>query len=129
MVAGLRGRCKIRVSLKVPFLPADKFTAILGGLVGEDRTTPRIEQLIDKGFITMIASQILDTIGLGKSDFLPVTRERRYSMLLSDSSEYKEGEAAFGRGLTIRNNPYPFLSPKYWRWNEGLLGNCRSKEW
>jgi hypothetical protein len=27
--------------------------------------------LIDKGFITMIASQILDTIDLGKSDFLP----------------------------------------------------------
>jgi len=129
MVAGLRGGCKIRASLKVPFVPADMFTAILGGLVGEDRTTSRIEQLIDKGFITMIVSQILDTIDLGKSDFRPVTRERRYSMLLADSSEYKEGEAAFCRGLTTRNNPYPFLSPKYWRWQEGLLGNCRSREW
>lgn len=45
-------------------------------------------------------------------------------MRLADSSEYKEGEAASCRGLTTRNNPYPFLSPEYWRWHEGLLGNC-----
>ena len=45
-------------------------------------------------------------------------------MLLADSSEYKEGEAAFCRGLTTRNNPYQFLSPEYWRWQEGLFGNC-----
>ncbi|MCE5269322.1 MAG: hypothetical protein LLG00_15705 [Planctomycetaceae bacterium] len=45
-------------------------------------------------------------------------------MLLSDSDEYKEGEAAVCRGATTRDNPYPFLSAEYWRWQEGLLGNC-----
>jgi hypothetical protein len=88
----------------------------------------RIVQLIDKGFITMIASQILDTIDFGKSDFIPVTGEPQYSMLLANSSEYKEGEAAFCRGLTARNNPYPFGSPEYWRWHEGLFGNCHPSE-
>jgi hypothetical protein len=49
--------------------------------------------------------------------------------LITNSSEYKEGEAAFCRGLTTRNNPYPFLSPEYWRWHEGLLGNARPRKW
>jgi hypothetical protein len=52
-----------------------------------------------------------------------------YSLLLAYSSEYQEGEAAFRRGLTTRNNPYPFRSPEYWRWQEGLLGNCRPRDW
>ena len=42
----LPGGRKIGFSLKVPLLPTDMFTAIRGGLVGEDRATPRIEQLI-----------------------------------------------------------------------------------
>jgi hypothetical protein len=85
--------------------------------------------LIDKGFITMIASQIFDTIGLsGNSDFLPVIGEGQYSLLLINSSEYKEGQAAFEHGLTTRNNPYSFLSPEYWRWQEGLLGNSQPRE-
>jgi hypothetical protein len=76
----------------------------------------------------MIASPLLDTIDFGKSDFRLVTEERRYFMLLANSSEYKEGEAAFGRGLTARNNPYPFGSSEYWRWQEGLWGNCPPRE-
>lgn len=77
----------------------------------------------------MIASQIIDTVDLsGKSDFLPITEERQYYLLLVNSNEFKEGEAAFGRGLTTRNNPYSFLSPEYWRWQEGLLGNCPPSE-
>ena len=78
----------------------------------------------------MGVSQILDKIDeLGKSNVRPVTGKRRYFMLLVNSSEYKEGEVAFYRGLTTKNNPYPFLSPEYWRWHEGLLGNCRPREW
>jgi hypothetical protein len=49
--------------------------------------------------------------------------------ILVDSSEYKEGEAAFCQGSTTRDNPYPFLSPEYWRWEEGLLGNGHPREW
>jgi hypothetical protein len=109
-------------------LLANMFMAILGGLFGEDRAAPRIEQLIDKGFITMIASQILDRIDSGNSIVCPVMGERRDAMLLTNSSEYKEGEAAFGRGLTARNNPYPFGSSEYWRWSEGLFGNCHPNE-
>jgi hypothetical protein len=77
----------------------------------------------------MSVGQILDTIDeyqLGKSNAWLVTGG---PTLLVDSSEYKEGEAAFRRGLTTRNNPYPFLSPEYWRWQEGLLGNGRPREW
>jgi hypothetical protein len=77
----------------------------------------------------MIASQVLDKIDesqeQGKSNARLVTEKHRWSMLLAKSSEYKEGEAAFRRGLTTRNNPYPFRSPEHWRWQEGLLGNCR----
>ena len=77
----------------------------------------------------MIASQILNTIDLsGKSDFLPVIGERQYFLLLINSSEYQEGKAAFDRGLTTRNNPYSFLSSEYWRWQEGLLGNCQPRD-
>jgi hypothetical protein len=77
----------------------------------------------------MIASQVFDTIDLsGKSGFLPVIGERHYFLLLVNSSEYKEGEAAFGRGLTARNNPYRFGSSEYWRWQEGLLGNGHPRE-
>ena len=81
----------------------------------------------------MGVSQILDKIDenqkLGKSNVRPVTGKRRYFMLLVNSSEYKEGEVAFYRGLTTKNNPYPFLSPEYWRWQEGLLGNGHPREW
>jgi hypothetical protein len=79
----------------------------------------------------MSVSQILDRIDetqkLGKSNVRPVTGRLRYFILLANSREYKEGEAAFCRGLTPRNNPYPFRSPKYWRWHEGLLGNGHPK--
>jgi hypothetical protein len=78
----------------------------------------------------MSVGQILDTIDeyqeLGKSNAWLVTGG---PTLLVDSSEYKEGEAAFRRGLTTRDNPYPFLSAEYWRWQEGLLGNGRPREW
>jgi hypothetical protein len=81
----------------------------------------------------MSVSQILDRIDenpkLGKGKVRPVTEKRRCSMLLANSSEYKEGEAAFCHGLTTRNNPYPFRSPEHWRWQEGLLGNGRPREW
>ena len=81
----------------------------------------------------MSVSQILDRIDesqeLGRSNVRPVTEERRHLMLFANSSEYKEGEAAFYRGLTTGNNPHPFLSPGYWRWQEGLLGNGRPREW
>lgn len=77
----------------------------------------------------MIATQLLDRIDenqkQGKSNVRLVAGISRWSMLLANSSEYKEGEAAFRRGLTTRNNPYPFRSPEYWRWQEGLLGNYR----
>jgi hypothetical protein len=87
------------------------------------------KQLIYKEFPTMIASQIIDTIGSsGSSDFLPVIGERQYFLLLVNSSEFKEGKAVFDRGLTTRDNPYSFLSPEYWRWQEGLLGNCQTRE-
>jgi hypothetical protein len=81
----------------------------------------------------MNVSQILDNIDedqeRGKSNIRPVTGNSQPSMLLVDSSEYKEGEAAFCQGgSTTRNNPYPFLSPEYWRWEEGLLGNGRPRE-
>jgi hypothetical protein len=76
----------------------------------------------------MIASQIVGTIDFGKSDFRPVIRERQYLLLLVNSSEYREGEAAFTLGSTTRNNPYRFGSPEYWRWQEGLLGNCHPSE-
>jgi hypothetical protein len=76
----------------------------------------------------MIASQIIDTIDLSESDFRPVIGESRYFLLLIDSNEFKEGEAAFARGSTTRNNPYRFASPEYWRWQEGLLGNCHASE-
>ncbi|MEN6458689.1 MAG: hypothetical protein ABFC63_07140 [Thermoguttaceae bacterium] len=76
----------------------------------------------------MIAPRIRDTFGEGKkrdeSDVRLVTENWRSSILLADSDEYKEGEAASCRGLTTRDNPYRFLSPEYWRWQEGLLGNC-----
>jgi hypothetical protein len=98
-----------------------------GGLFDEDYGAPSIVQLIDKGFI-MIASQILDRIDLGNSTICPVIGERRDAMLLANSSEYKEGEVAFSRGLTARNNPYPFGSSEYWRWSEGLFGNCHPSE-
>jgi hypothetical protein len=77
----------------------------------------------------MRVSRILDKIDEGKSNVRLVTEECRSSMLLANSSEYKEGEAASCRGLTTRNNPYPFRSPEHWRWQEGLLGNCRPREW
>jgi hypothetical protein len=80
----------------------------------------------------MEVAQILDKIDenqeQGKSNVRPVEGESRYSLLLVDSSEYKEGEAAFCQSSTTRNNPYPFLSPEYWRWEEGLLGNGRPRE-
>jgi hypothetical protein len=80
----------------------------------------------------MIVAQILDKIDEnqehGRSNVRPITETRQSSMLIADSSEYMEGEAAFCSGLTTRNNPYPFLSPEYWRWQEGLLGNCRPRE-
>ena len=82
--------------------------------------------------LSMIVAQILDKIDenqkQGKSDVRPVAGNPQSSMLIVDSSEYKEGEAAFCRGFTTRNNPYPFRSPEYWRWQEGLLGNCRPRE-
>lgn len=90
-----------------------------------------VAQLTDRGFGTVNASQILDVIDESqkqrRSNVPPVTGNRRYSMLLVNSSEYKEGEAAFGCGLTTRDNPYPFRSPEYWRWQEGLMGNCRPR--
>jgi len=129
MVAGMPGGCKIKGIVEGDdFCQRTCSRRYLAGLVGKDRATPRIEQLIDQGFVTMIASQIFDMVDFGKSDFRLVTEERRYSMLLANSSEYQEGEAAFGRGLTTRNNPYSFLSPEYWRWQEGLLGNCQPRE-
>jgi hypothetical protein len=80
----------------------------------------------------MVVAQILDKIDenqkQGKSNVRPVQGQRQPSMLLVDSSEYKEGEAAFCQGSTTRNNPYPFLSPEYWRWEEGLLGNGHPRE-
>jgi hypothetical protein len=88
----------------MPLLPEDMFTAIWWMM-----TRPR------HGFITMRVSQNLDLISEDQ-------------MLLTNSSEFKEGEAAFCRGLTTRNNPYPFCSPEYWRWQEGLLGNCQPRE-
>jgi hypothetical protein len=84
-----------------------------GDLADDDKSTSRIEQLIVNGFITMRVSQNLDN---------------EDQMLLTNSSEYKEGEAAFCCGLTVRNNPYPFCSPEYWRWQEGLLGNCQPRK-
>jgi hypothetical protein len=85
--------------------------------------------LIDEGFITMIASQVLDTIDISeKSDALPVFGECQYYLLLLNSSEYKEGEAAYSCGLTTRNNPYLFGSSEFWRWQEGLLGNGYPRE-
>jgi len=48
--------------------------------------------------------------------------------ILVDSSQYKVGEAAFCQGSTTRDNPYPFRSPEYWRWEEGLLGNGQPRE-
>jgi hypothetical protein len=75
----------------------------------------------------MIAVQISDTIELDNSDFHPAFGETQYYLHLVNSSEYAEGLAAFGRGLTTRNNPYAFLSPEYWRWQEGLLGNCQNR--
>ena len=83
--------------------------------MGDDKATSRIEQLIVNGFIKMRVSQNLDMIDEDQ-------------MLLTNSSEYKEGEAAFWCGLTARNNPYPFCSPEYWRWQEGLSGNCQPRE-
>ena len=80
----------------------------------------------------MSVSQMLDRIdesqGLCTSNVWPVTGNRRTFMSLANSNEYKEGEAAFCRGLTTGSNPYPFLSPEYWRWHEGLLGNCHPRE-
>jgi hypothetical protein len=64
-----------------------------------------------------------EDIELGNGNVRLAAEDRRSSMLIADSSEYKEGEAASRRGLTTRNNPYPFLCPEYWRWQEGLLGN------
>ena len=83
--------------------------------MGDDKDTSRIEQLIVNGFIIMRVSQNLDMINEDQ-------------LLLTNSSEYKEGEAAFCCGLTARNNPYPICSPKYWRWQEGLSGNCQPRE-
>ena len=78
----------------------------------------------------MIVSQVLDNVGeIQEQGRMPVTGIRQSSMLLVDSSEYQEGEVAFRSGLTTRNNPYPFLSPESWRWQEGLLGNGRPREW
>jgi hypothetical protein len=92
-----------------------------------------VEQLRNSEVRTMSVSQILDKIDedreVVRSNARPVTERLRYSTLLVNSSEYKEGEAAFHRGLTTRNNPYPFRSPEYWRWQEGLLGNGRPREW
>ena len=79
----------------------------------------------------MIVAQILDKIDENREQGtspVPVMGSRQSSVVLVDSTEYKEGEAAFYRGLTTRNNPYPFRSSEHWRWQEGLLGNCRPKE-
>jgi hypothetical protein len=80
----------------------------------------------------MSVLQVLDEIDenqtLCESNVRLVTGQPRYSLLLADSSEYQEGEAASCRDLTTRNNPYPFRSPEYWRWQEGLMGNCRPRE-
>ncbi|MEN6450513.1 MAG: hypothetical protein ABFC96_08485 [Thermoguttaceae bacterium] len=73
-----------------------------------------------QGIITMRASRIFDSLKEGKE---PAAA----GMLLTDSDEYKEGETASRRGATTRDNPYPFLSPEYWRWQEGLLGNCSKR--
>jgi hypothetical protein len=59
----------------------------------------------------------------------PVVGKGSSSVLLANSSEYKEGEVAFRGGLTTRDNPYSFRSPEYWRWQEGLLGNGRPRQW
>jgi hypothetical protein len=108
------------------------FTAIRGGLVGSYWTGVMLD-LPNNEVSIMSVSQILDKIDenqeLGKSNVRPVTGKPCYPMLLVNSSEYKEGEAAFYRGLTTRDNPYPFRSPEFWRWHEGLLGNGRPKEW
>ena len=79
----------------------------------------------------MTVSQILDKIEKTRMqrNVLPFSGNRQSSMLLVDSSEYKEGEVAFHSGLTTRNNPYPLLSPESWRWQEGLLGNGRPREY
>ena len=69
-------------------LPADMFTAIRGGLVGERELLDRsyVGQLTNSKVRTMRASQILDKIDedqeLGKSNVRPVTGELPYSMLL-----------------------------------------------
>lgn len=80
----------------------------------------------------MSVAQIFGKTGkiqrIGKASVRLATRNRPDSMLFANSSEYMEGEAAFRCGLTIRNNPYPFLSPEYWRWQEGLLGNGHPRE-
>jgi hypothetical protein len=68
-----------------------------------------------------------EDIELGNGNVRLATEGCRSSMLITDSSEYGEGEAAFCRDLTTRDNPYPFLSPEYWRWQEGLLGNGSSR--
>jgi hypothetical protein len=77
-------------------------------------------------------SQVLDRIDenseLGKSNVRLLTGKHSYWTLLINSSEYEEGEAASYRGLTTKNNPYPFLSSEYWRWQEGLLGNGHPRE-
>jgi hypothetical protein len=70
---------------------------------------------------------IEEDIEPGNSNVRLATEDCRSSMLIADSSEYKEGEAAFCRGLTTRNNPYPFLSPEHWCWQEGLLENCSNR--
>ena len=82
---------------------------------------------------TMEVAQTLDEIDenqkQGKNNVWPVQGKSSVFLLLVDSSEYKEGEAAFCRGSTTRDNPYSFRSPEYWRWEEGLLGNGRPREW
>jgi len=79
--------------------------------------------------VSQIPDQADENQQQGEHNVRPVPGNRGYSVLLAKSSEYKEGEAAFCRGLTTRDNPYRFRSPEYWRWQEGLLGNGRPREW
>ena len=76
---------------------------------------------------TMRVSQILDKIDenqeLGKTTFGRSQENSDFRCFLLIAANTRKREAAFHRGLTTRNNPYPFGSPAHWRWHEGLFGN------
>ena len=53
---------------------------------------------------------------------------REHGAKITDTVEYVAGRQAFTIGATTRDNPYPLMSPSWWRWQEGLLGNCDSQQ-